>query len=107
MHKQIDYKFRQITPIICKADKHKICITKMSEDVPFRRMKFPYTFTAKFAQFPHAYYTKHSWLFRYWHIGILLTIPIFYKIQKLSYSPENVKKWAKTREEMFSGTGHH
>lgn len=55
----------------------------MSEGVPFRRMKYPYTFTAKFAQFPYAYYTKHSWLFRYWHIGVLLTIPIFYKIQKL------------------------
>ncbi|KYN28418.1 PREDICTED: uncharacterized protein LOC108770428 [Trachymyrmex cornetzi] len=74
-----------------------------------RRMKYPYTFTAKIAQFPYKYYWKHSWLYRYFLLSSLITVPIFYKIQKLSYAPENVAKWDKIHQEMFFGTpgGHH
>ncbi|EZA54008.1 hypothetical protein DMN91_000991 [Ooceraea biroi] len=74
---------------------------------PYRPMKYPYTLTAKIAQFPFKYYWKHSWLFKYWLIGIVVVSPVFYKIQKLSYSPENVEKWKKLDKELFQGTGHH
>ncbi|XP_011630085.1 uncharacterized protein LOC105422424 [Pogonomyrmex barbatus] len=79
----------------------------MSQNASFRPMKYPYTLTAKLAQFPYKYYWNHSWMFKYTIIGALIAVPIFYKIQKLSYSPENVQKWDKTHKEMFEGTGHH
>ncbi|TGZ49173.1 uncharacterized protein Roh [Temnothorax longispinosus] len=79
----------------------------MSQGAPFRPMKYPYTLTAKVAQFPYRYYVKHSWLYKYLLIGTLVSFPIFYKVQKLSYAPENVAKWDKLHREMFEGTGHH
>ncbi|XP_076667327.1 reduction of Rh1 isoform X2 [Andrena cerasifolii] len=74
---------------------------------PGRPMKYPYTLSAKIAQFPYAYYYKHSWVFKYWVLGCLVTAPIFYKIQKMSYSPENVEKWRAIDKETFSGKSHH
>ncbi|XP_072750018.1 uncharacterized protein Roh [Anoplolepis gracilipes] len=79
----------------------------MSEAKTYRPMKYPYTISAKLAQFPFRYYMQHSWLFKYTVLAIGISLPIFYKIQKLSYSEENVKKWDKTHREMFEGTGHH
>jgi len=103
----------------------------MSQD-GFRPMKYPYTLTAKIAQFPYKYYLQHSWLFKYMIFGTLATLPIFYQIQKLckfyvislvltlsdliiyylffsAYSPENVAKWEKIHRETFHGTpgSHH
>ncbi|XP_011172968.1 uncharacterized protein LOC105205316 [Solenopsis invicta] len=74
-----------------------------------RPMKYPYTFTAKIAQFPYKYYYQQSWMFKYLLFGTILALPIFYKIQKLSYAPENVAKWDKIHRETFHGTpgGHH
>lgn len=48
-----------------------------------RTMKYPYTFTAKLAHFPYAYYWKNNWFFRYFCYGSVLCLPIFYKIQKM------------------------
>ncbi|XP_012215392.1 uncharacterized protein roh [Linepithema humile] len=79
----------------------------MSESGSYRPMKYPYTLSAKVAQFPFRYYVNHSWMFKYWLIGIGISLPLFYKIQKLSYSPENVKKWKKTHHDMFTGADHH
>ncbi|XP_011869631.1 PREDICTED: uncharacterized protein LOC105563004 [Vollenhovia emeryi] len=79
----------------------------MSQGAPFRPMKYPYTVSAKIAQFPYKYYIKHSWLFRYMLVATVVTMPFFYKVEKLSYAPENVAKWEKTHREMFEGTGHH
>lgn len=79
----------------------------MSEGTQFRPMKYPYTFLGKISQFPFNYYMQHSWLFKYTLIATFIALPIFYKIQKLSYSPDNVKKWEKLHREMFEGTGHH
>ncbi|RZC37181.1 uncharacterized protein BDFB_007715, partial [Asbolus verrucosus] len=36
-----------------------------------RPMKFPYTFSAKIAQFPLKYYIKNQWIWRYY--GLALT----------------------------------
>lgn len=47
-----------------------------------RKMVFPYTFSAKIAQFPYKLHFKHHWMFP-WFIGaIVVSIPLFYKIQK-------------------------
>ncbi|EFN63820.1 hypothetical protein EAG_05001 [Camponotus floridanus] len=70
-------------------------------------MRYPYTILGKISQFPYKYYVQNSWFFKYTLIAGLISLPIFYKIQKLSYSPENVKKWEKIHRDMFEGTGHH
>lgn len=106
---------------------------KMSEGTQYRPMKYPYTFLGKISQFPYKYYYQHSWLFKHTVFALLITVPLFYKIQKLckyilyrsaiycsngihtynllllfsAYNPENVKKWEKIHREMFEGTGHH
>lgn len=46
-------------------------------------MKFPYTFSAKVAQFPYKMYFTQQWIWKYYAISVVLTIPLFYKIQKL------------------------
>lgn len=47
-----------------------------------RKMIFPYTFTAKFVQFPYKMHFKHHWMFP-WFVGACLLIsPMFYQIQK-------------------------
>ncbi|XP_058790017.1 uncharacterized protein LOC131663564 [Phymastichus coffea] len=74
----------------------------MAEEIS-RPMKYPYTLSAKIAQFPFKYYYDNSWVFKYSAFAFILCIPIFYKIQKMSYSPENVKKWQETRRKEFSG----
>lgn len=45
-----------------------------------RRMKYPYTYTAKMAQFPYKFYFANSWLYKYWVVGLVCSLPIFYKI---------------------------
>lgn len=47
-----------------------------------RPMKYPYTFSAKIAQFPYKFYLKNSWLARYWLIGMAASLPLWYKIHK-------------------------
>lgn len=47
-----------------------------------RPMKYPYTFSAKIAQFPYKFYWNNSWFYRYYVFGIILTTPLIYKIHK-------------------------
>lgn len=65
---------------------------------PARPMKFPYTWSARIAQFPLKFYINNNWIFKYYGFAVLLCVPIFYKIQKLSNSPDNVAKWAQIRK---------
>lgn len=62
-----------------------------------RPMKYPYTFSAKIAQFPLKHYIQKQWIWRYYFIAFGLCIPVFYKISKLANSPENKKKWAESQ----------
>ncbi|XP_076047122.1 reduction of Rh1 isoform X2 [Oratosquilla oratoria] len=62
---------------------------------PGRMMKYPYTFTAKLAQFPFAYYFKNQWVFRYYILGVAACIPVFNWIENQACSPANKEKWAK------------
>ncbi|OAD56920.1 hypothetical protein WN48_02445 [Eufriesea mexicana] len=74
-----------------------------------RHMKFPYTFAAKLARFPFHYYwtSKRGWVLRYWALSTVLCTPVFYYIQKLSYHPDNVKKWEEIHKKQFSGEMRH
>ncbi|KAJ3637760.1 hypothetical protein MTP99_001192 [Tenebrio molitor] len=72
---------------------------------PSRPMKYPYTFTAKIAQFPFKFYIKNNWMWRYYPIAVVLCIPVFNSISKLANSPENVAKWAEIRRK--EAAGHH
>ncbi|KAG7202580.1 hypothetical protein KM043_009774 [Ampulex compressa] len=47
------------------------------------------------------------WAFRYWLYGVVVCAPMFYMLQKMSYSKENVEKWAEIRRKQFSGETHH
>ncbi|KAJ8723643.1 hypothetical protein PYW07_007623 [Mythimna separata] len=72
---------------------------------PGRPMKFPYTFSAKIAQFPMKFYVQNQWIWKYWMIGIAVSVPVFYKIHKLANSPGNVAKWAEIRRK--EAAEHH
>ncbi|CAB0005523.1 unnamed protein product [Nesidiocoris tenuis] len=54
-----------------------------------RQMLYPYTFTAKIAQFPYRFHWEKSWYFKYFLLG------------SLSNTPANVEEWRKHREELF------
>uniref|UniRef100_A0A2A4JH47 Uncharacterized protein n=1 Tax=Heliothis virescens TaxID=7102 RepID=A0A2A4JH47_HELVI len=70
-----------------------------------RPMKFPYTFSAKIAQFPLKFYVQNQWIWKYWAIGVVVSLPVFYKIHKLANSPGNVAKWAEIRRK--EAAEHH
>lgn len=50
---------------------------------PPRPMKYPYTFTAKFVQFPWRFYIENSWVYKYYFISVLLCLPVFYKLERM------------------------
>ncbi|CAH0550248.1 unnamed protein product [Brassicogethes aeneus] len=70
-----------------------------------RPMKFPYTFSAKVAQFPYKFYFSNQWIWKYYAVAMLVTIPLFKSISNLSNSPENVAKWAEIRRK--EAAEHH
>ncbi|CAO1443187.1 unnamed protein product [Diamesa serratosioi] len=70
-----------------------------------RPMRYPYTFSAKLAQFPFKHYIKNQWIWRYYFIAVGCCIPVFYKISKLANSPENVAKWAEGKRK--EAAEHH
>ena len=53
---------------------------------PGRPMKFPYTFSAKIAQFPIKFYFQKQWIWRYYFIALVASLPVFYKIDRLGKS---------------------
>lgn len=90
-----------------------------------RPMKFPYTLSAKIAQFPFKFYYNNNWLFKYYIFGLVVSLPVFMKISKLgntlflvqtvehllqffyfiANSPGNVAKWAEMKKK--EAAEHH
>ncbi|VEN36646.1 unnamed protein product [Callosobruchus maculatus] len=70
-----------------------------------RPMKFPYTFSAKLAQFPWKFYFQNQWIWKYYAVAVVCCIPIFKSISNLANSPENVAKWAEIRRK--EAAEHH
>lgn len=63
-----------------------------------KKMLYPYTISAKIAQFPYKLYWNNSWVFKFSVIGAIISIPFFYKMQKLSFSPQNVAKYEEIKK---------
>ena len=62
-----------------------------------RPMRYPYSFSAKIAQFPFKHYIKNQWIWIYYFISVAACIPVFYKISKLANSTGNKAKWAESK----------
>lgn len=56
-----------------------------------RPMKFPYTFSAKLAQFPYKFYFKNQWIYRYYVPAVILCLPVFNYFRKLCKSFQILK----------------
>jgi hypothetical protein len=57
----------------------------MSEEVvkpAGRPMKFPYTWSAKIAQFPLRFLINNNPLWKYYFLGVLASVPVFWKIDR-------------------------
>ncbi|KAH9505543.1 hypothetical protein Btru_055838 [Bulinus truncatus] len=59
--------------------------------------KYPWTVFSKLQQFPYKFYWEHGRAFRYFIYSSILLVPVYYKLQQLSNSPANVKKWEEIR----------
>ncbi|GJQ80170.1 hypothetical protein Trydic_g23748 [Trypoxylus dichotomus] len=68
-------------------------------------MRFPYTFSAKIAQFPFKFYVGNQFIWKYYVISFIVCVPLFKKISNLANSPENVAIWAENRRK--EAEGHH
>ncbi|KAJ9575958.1 hypothetical protein L9F63_007185, partial [Diploptera punctata] len=95
--KDVDVKALLKNPQIIIEEITKI-YGKMSESgPPSRPMKYPYTFSAKIAQFPLKFYVTNQWIWKYYMVSLGLCLPIFYSISKLANSPGNKAKWAEMK----------
>ncbi|XP_044271425.1 uncharacterized protein LOC123015634 [Tribolium madens] len=74
---------------------------------PERPMKFPYTFSAKIAQFPFRYLYENNRFIRYYPHAVVLSIPIFYYFHRLANSPANKQKWAEIRRKEREKVHYH
>ncbi|XP_034176918.1 reduction of Rh1 [Osmia lignaria lignaria] len=72
-------------------------------------MRYPYTLSAQIAHFPfnHYYNHKRGWILKYWMWTAVGLMPVWYFFQKLTFQPENVKKWDEIHRKQFSGEMHH
>lgn len=60
-------------------------------------MKFPYTLSAKIAQFPIFFYMKNNWIWMYYPLGALGGFWVFTKIHAVFNSEANKKSWAESQ----------
>lgn len=58
----------------------------MSDKAPGRPMKYPYTLSAKLAQFPWKFYFGNQWIWKYYAVSLVVCIPLFKKIHNLGKS---------------------
>lgn len=50
---------------------------------PGRPMRYPYTFSAKLAQFPLKWMIANQPLWKYYCFGLLVSFPVFWKIDRM------------------------
>ncbi|CAK1582102.1 unnamed protein product [Parnassius mnemosyne] len=72
-----------------------------------RHMKFPYTISAKIAQFPIFYYMKHNNIWMYYPLGIAVGFYFIAKIHAMSNSEENKRNWAETQRKAAEKEKHN
>lgn len=69
-------------------------------------MKYPYTFTAKIAQFPIFFYLKNNWIWMYYPVGATVSLYIFSKIHAMANSEANVRSWQLTQMKNAENEAH-
>lgn len=74
-----------------------------------RRMKYPYTLTAKIAQFPYKFHFQKFWLIRYFLCGGLVVYMVFmvYPIHKAVNSPQSIEAHKRVMAKAAEQHGHH
>lgn len=60
-------------------------------------MKFPYTLSAKIAQFPFFYYMKHNNVWMYYPLGLPVGLYLFSQIHNIVNSEESKRNWAESQ----------
>lgn len=70
-------------------------------------MKFPYTFSAKIAQFPYKHTFKTNWIFRYYLYAVVATLPFFMWVNRIANSPGNVARHQEYLRKQAAEHGHH
>ncbi|CAK9812533.1 hypothetical protein ANTPLA_LOCUS7433 [Anthophora plagiata] len=48
---------------------------------------------SKIVQFPYNYYWRKSWPYKYWTIGLIASLPIFYQVQSMANDKFNQGKF--------------
>ncbi|XP_037500706.1 uncharacterized protein LOC119374612 [Rhipicephalus sanguineus] len=74
-----------------------------------RRMKYPYTASAKIAQFPYKFHFQKFWLIRYFFCGGLVLYMVFmvYPINKAVNSPQAVAAHRELMRKQAEEHQHH
>ncbi|CAH0604556.1 unnamed protein product [Chrysodeixis includens] len=72
-----------------------------------RHMKFPYTFSAKVAQFPLFFYMKNNWIWMYYPLGAFVAFYAFYKIHRIVNSEASKKNWADSQRKIAEKEAAH
>ncbi|XP_022694623.1 uncharacterized protein LOC111263624 [Varroa jacobsoni] len=72
-----------------------------------RRMVYPYTWTAKISQFPYKFHYDNIWFFRYFILGYLASVYVYWRIQRLACSPASYKAWMARREKEAAEHAEH
>lgn len=70
-------------------------------------MKFPYTFSAKLAQFPLFFYMKNNWIWMYYPLGASVAFYAFYKIHRVVNSESSKKNWAESQRKIAEKEAEH
>lgn len=69
-------------------------------------MKYPYTFTAKIAQFPIFFYMKNNMIWMYYPLGCAVAFYFIWGIHDVVNSEENEKSWAETQRRIAEKEAH-
>lgn len=71
-------------------------------------MAYPVTLAAKFSQFPYRFVWHEAWVVRYFfYAQTFITLPLYYRIDKVLTGPANTKLWAEKRKKDLEDHRHH
>lgn len=69
-------------------------------------MKFPYTMSAKIAQFPYTLYVNNNYVWMYLPLAFICSFYFFSKIHAIVNSDANVRNWAETQRKAAEKEHH-
>nr|ABX75487.1 unkown [Lycosa singoriensis] len=68
-------------------------------NVERKHMKYPYTYTAKMAQFPYKFHWDNFWLPRFLVLGMAVSFPFFLFVHRKVNTPANKAFWAEKHKQ--------